>query len=86
MGKTKPDKTKPVAIAAIEETVDGLFGAADMGGGVTMWCRRRHVLERHEGRADGAWRLMTMEDVRRLHAVGAIDQGCVDRMDMRLLR
>jgi hypothetical protein len=77
---------KPVAIATIEETVGGLFGAADMGGGVTMWCRRRHVLERHEQRADGQWRPMEMEDVRRLHAVGAIDRACLDRMEIRLLR
>ncbi len=77
---------KVTMIAAIEETVDGLFGAADMGGGVTMWCRRRQVLERHERRAEGQWRPMTMEDVQRLHAVGAIDQGCLDRMEIRLLR
>ena len=80
------DEGKPIAIAAIEETVDGLYGAADMGGGVTMWCRRKEVLERHERRADGHWRPMLFEDVQRLHAVGAIDRGVMDRMEVRLLR
>ena len=77
--------TKVMLIAAIEETVAGLFGAADMGGGLTMWCRRKQVLERHEASPHGKWRPMTFEDVRRLHAVGAIDQDVMDRMEIRLL-
>lgn len=73
-------------ISAIEETVHGLFGAAQSSDGTTIWCRGRQVLERGPDGTVSGWRAMTMEDVEGLLALGAIDKGVRDRMEIRLMR
>lgn len=40
--------TEVTPIAAVEETVQGLFGAARCNDGTTIWCRARKVLERQD--------------------------------------
>ena len=73
-------------ITAIEETVHGLFGAAQCGDGTTIWCRGKMVLERMCDGSGSNWRPMTMDDVDRLLASGAIDDGAHARMEVRLMQ
>jgi hypothetical protein len=75
-----------VIVAAIEETVSGLFGAAQLPSGATMWCRGKDVLVREADGSTGGWRAMTPEDVDALHHAYAIDRGTWGRQHTRVLR
>ncbi len=72
-------------IAAIEETVNGLYGAADVDG-ATMWCRGKTVLVREANGSTTGWREMTTDDVDALHAAFAIDRETWARQHARVLK
>jgi ABC-type microcin C transport system permease subunit YejB len=72
-------------VAAIEENVNGLWGAAQVGT-ATMWCQGKQVLVREaDGSTDG-WRAMTPEDVDALHHAFGIDRATWARQHTRVLR
>lgn len=73
------------AVAAVEETVRGLFGAAEVQPGRTLWLRGKHVSERRNGQPEGPWRRMTVDDLNLLVGARAIDQPAADRQEIRLL-
>ena len=72
-------------IAAIEETVGGLWGAAQIGT-ATMWCRGKQVLVREADGATTGWREMTTNDVDALHHGFAIDRETWARQHTRVLK
>lgn len=73
-------------VAAIEETVNGLFGAAQLPSGATMWCRGKEVLVREADGSTAGWRAMTPEDVEALYKAFAIDKSTWARQHTRVLR
>lgn len=75
-----------IMLAAVEETVGGLFGAVMVGGDRTLWLRGRRVIERLSDGSTPGLRWMTEADVRELHAAGAIDDATMDRQLVRVLR
>ena len=79
------DNVRP--INSITENVNGLFGAAMIDDGRTIWCRGKQVRESlSAGDDQSEWRPMTMADVETLAAAGAIDEDTVERMQIRLLK
>lgn len=72
-------------VAAIEENVNGLWGAAQVGT-ATWWCQGKRVLVRAEDGSTDGWRAMTPEDVEALYKAFAIDKSTWARQHTRVLR